>query len=194
MKKNLLLIAVLLFVSCTNNTQSDMNKDFLQLATDRYSVRSFSDTPVEKDVIDKILLAGQVAPTAVNSQPQIIYVIKSTEMIAKLNEITPCLYGAPQCFVFCYDDNIVSPRGEDSNYGQIDVTIVLTHMMLEATSLGIGTCPVGYYDESKLIETLELPSNIHPVLMMPFGYASEISVPSEKHFEYRPLEETVIYR
>lgn len=191
-------ITAILFVCCSNpntpNTENGMNKDFLQLATDRYSVRSFTDIPVEQDVIDLILRAGQVAPTAVNSQPQKIYVVKSADKIAELNELSPCLYGAPQCFVFCYDDNVVNPRGADSNYGEIDVTIVLTHMMLEAANLGVGTCPVGYYDEAKLIEALELPANIHPVLIMPFGYPSEISTPAAKHFEYRPIEETVIYK
>lgn len=171
-----------------------MGKDFLQLATDRYSVRNFSDTPVEQEVIDKILRAGQVAPTAVNSQPQKIYVVQTPELIAKLNEVSPCLYGAPQCFVFCYDDATVRKRGADSNYGEIDVTIVLTQMMLEAANLGVGTCAVGYYDEAKLIEALEIPSTIHPILMMPFGYATEGSEPSPKHSEYRPLEETVIYK
>lgn len=38
--------------------------DFLGLAADRYSVRSFSDRPVEQEKIDKILKAAQLAPTA----------------------------------------------------------------------------------------------------------------------------------
>lgn len=44
--------------------------DFLQLAADRYSVRSFSDRPIEQEKMDRILKAGQLAPTAVNFQPQ----------------------------------------------------------------------------------------------------------------------------
>ena len=171
-----------------------MTKDFLQLATDRYSVRSFSSEPVAKDVTDKIIKAGQIAPTAVNSQPQMIYVVQSEEMMAKMKEVSPCIYGAPQCFVFCYNDETVVSRGEKGNYGDIDVTIVLTHMMLEAANLGVGTCIVGYYDEAKLIEALDLPETIHPVLIMPYGYPAENSQPSEKHFSYRPLEQTTEYR
>ena len=40
--------------------------DFMELAADRYSVRSFSDKPVEQEKIDLILKAAQLAPTAVN--------------------------------------------------------------------------------------------------------------------------------
>lgn len=42
---------------------------FLELAADRYSVRSFSDRPIEQEKMDKILKAAQLAPTAVNYQP-----------------------------------------------------------------------------------------------------------------------------
>lgn len=48
--------------------------DFLQLAADRYSVRSFSDRPIEPEKMEKILKAGQLAPTTVNFQPQKIYI------------------------------------------------------------------------------------------------------------------------
>lgn len=190
----LLAAAALFFTSCGQNPQTEtMTKDFLDLAAERYSVRSFDSTPVDQAVIDKIIRAGQIAPTAVNSQPQMIYVAKSEDVMAKLNDVSPCIYGAPQCFVFCYNDENVAGRGEAGNYGDIDVTIVLTHMMLEAANLGVGTCIVGYYDSAKLVEALDLPQNIHPVLLMPFGYPSEISEPSGNHTSYRDLEETVKY-
>ncbi len=166
--------------------------DFLSLAKARYSVRHFTDRAVAAEDLDRIIEAGRVAPTAVNSQPQMVYVAQSPEVMAKLNEVSPCIYGAPQCFVFCYNDDTVCQRGA-GNYGEIDVTIVITHMMLEAASLGIGTCLVGYFDQAALTEALALPKNMHPVLLMPFGYAAEDATPSPKHTEYRPAEETVAY-
>ena len=47
--------------------------DFMELASQRFSVRSFSDKPVEQEKIDLVLKAAQLAPTAVNYQPQMIY-------------------------------------------------------------------------------------------------------------------------
>ena len=185
-------LAALGILSCNNPT--DMNKDFLQLAAERYSVRKFDSTKVEQTVIDKILKAGQLAPTAINSQPQKIYVIKSEEVMDRLRKLSPCMYGAPHCFIFCYDDNNVCPRGNDGNYGDIDVSIVLTHMALEATDLGVGTCIVGYFNPQELSRELQLPSNIHPVLLMPFGYPASDCEPSPKHSSYRSLDETVEYR
>ena len=57
---------------------------FIKLAEDRYSVRSFSSKPVEKEKLELILKAGQKAPTACNFQPQRILVIESSEAIEKL--------------------------------------------------------------------------------------------------------------
>jgi nitroreductase len=52
---------------------------FLKLASERYSVRKFSDAPVEKEKLDKILEAGRLAPTACNNQPQSILVLQGRE-------------------------------------------------------------------------------------------------------------------
>lgn len=193
--KNILItiFAAALAFGCTQNTQT-MNRDFLQLAADRYSVRSFDSAPVGQDDIDKILKAGQLAPTAINSQPQKIYVVRTPEAIAALNTVSPCLYGAPQCFVFCYEDARVCPRESGGNWGDVDVTIVLTHMALEAENLGIGTCIVGYFDPAKLAEVMNLPATEHPVLLMPFGYPTADCKPSPKHTETLPLEDMVEYR
>lgn len=193
MKRCLILLsaAVLCMAGC-KQSPSTMNRDFLQLASDRYSVRSFDSTAtVSADKIEKILKAGQLAPTAVNSQPQKIYLVQSPEIMAKLKEISPCIYGAPHCFVLCYDDNRVCKRGENGNYGDIDVTIVLTHMVLEAENLGVGTCIVGYFNPERLSEELALPENIHPVLLLPFGYPTSECSPSDRHASRFDLSETV---
>ena len=123
MKKFELILAAAMLIfssaSCCRQTEQTMSKDFLDLAKDRYSVRKFSDTPVEQEKIDKIIEAGRVAPTAVNSQPQMIYVAKSPEAIEKLNKLSGCIYGAPQVFIYCYNDETVCKKGEYDNYGDI---------------------------------------------------------------------------
>ena len=169
-------------------------KDFMALAAERYSVRHFSPKTVEQEKIDLILEAGKLAPTAVNSQPQMIYVLRSEDAVAKANKFSPCMYGAPQAFLFCYDDNRVCRRGDNGNYGEIDVTIVLTHMMLEAWNLGIGTYPVGAFKQDEAKALLGLPDNIHPILLMPFGYPADDAKPSDRHSAYRNMDEMVEYK
>ena len=176
-----------------SQTETTMPKDFLQLAADRYSVRHFTSTPVDQEKIDLILQAAKLAPTAINSQPQKIYVLRSEEAVAKANAFSPCMYGAPHAFLVCCDEERACKRGADGSFGDIDCSIVLTHMLLEAANLGIGTCPVGYFDEAKAAESLGLPANMRPLLLIPFGYAADDAQPSDKHTTYRPDAELVEY-
>lgn len=53
--------------------------------------------------MDRILKAGQLAPTAVNFQPQKIFILKSKEAIQKIRTLTHFAYDAPVVLLFCAD-------------------------------------------------------------------------------------------
>ncbi|MFQ7472707.1 MAG: nitroreductase family protein [Anaerovoracaceae bacterium] len=170
--------------------------NFLDFARERYSVRSFSDRPVEQDKIDRILEAGQVAPTALNFQPQKIYILKSEEALEKMRFHTKYAYNAPMILLVCYDKNLSwhsrYDRGFDS--GEMDASIVCAHMMLQAWELGIGSVWVRGFRADEVSKIFSLPENIKPVCMLPIGYPADNSKPNEQlHSTYRPLEEMVEY-
>lgn len=170
--------------------------DFLELARSRYSVRKFDDRPIEQEKLDLILEAGNVAPTGKNSQPQRIYVIRSRENIAKLNELSRCIFGAKTVLLFTYNTNEDWKNPFDSGVrsGVQDVSIVATHIMLEAWELGIGTCWVNYFSNSKLEQELGLPREERAVLLMPIGYPAKDSTPLEAmHSVYKSIDQTVRY-
>ncbi|MEY8429591.1 nitroreductase family protein [Lachnospiraceae bacterium 48-42] len=76
---------------------------YLELAVARYSVRSYSERPIETEKMEKILKAGQLAPTAVNFQLQKIYVLKSKGAIQKIRSLTLSAYDAPVVLLVCAD-------------------------------------------------------------------------------------------
>lgn len=157
--------------------------DFYQMAKARFSVRQFDGRRVKKNRLNAILEAGRIAPTAKNSQPQVIYVLESDEAIEKINSASPCIYGSKTVLLICYDKNRVckNPNDSNGNFGQIDCSIVMTHILLEAQNQGVNSCIVGYFDANKIRESFNLPDNIVPVLLLPLGYAKEGTVPSEYH-------------
>ena len=168
--------------------------DFMELAKERYSVRSYSGKPVEQEKIDLILKAAQLAPTAVNFQPQRIYVLKSEEAMAKINRLCRCIYGAPMVFLICSDERKTWKSQTERGYssGEMDCSIVCTHMMLEAWDLGIGSCWVRGFDKNKIAEAYGLPENLEPVAFLPLGYPAEGSHPAKGwHDKRKSLEETV---
>lgn len=167
--------------------------DLMNLLKERYSVRMFSDKPVEDDKLNQILEAGRVAPTAVNFQPQRILVLKSKDALDKLKNCTRYHFDAPVALIVCYD-NTVSWKRKYDNYdmGAVDAAIVTTQMMLETANLGLGTTWVGHFEPAAVVREFELPENIIPVAILPIGYPSESAEPNPRHFERLDLNNTVI--
>lgn len=166
--------------------------EYEKLIRERFSVRSFSGKPVEPEKIDKILKAAQLAPTAVNFQPQKIYVLKSDEALAKINSVCRAIYGAPLVFLICSDERQTWKSHTEQGYstGEMDCSIVCTHMMLEAWNEGIGSCWVRLFSVDAVRKTFDLPDYIKPVCLLPTGYAAEGCVPyAPWHDVYKPIED-----
>lgn len=164
--------------------------EFLQLAADRYSVRKFQPTPVPQELVEQILKAGQLAPTAVNFQPQKVLVLRSAESLEKLKKCTECHFNAPLAFIVCNDSSRSWTRPFDGkSSGDIDAAIVTTHMMLEAAALGLGSTWVMFFRPDEVKTQFALPDGVEPVAILPVGYPAEDAAPSPKHSECRPMEE-----
>ena len=164
--------------------------NFLELAKERYSCRRFSERIVEDDVIDKILEAARLAPTAVNFQPQRIIVVKSSEAMLKLKKgISPNL-NPTLAFIVSYDKNTCWVREYDNApSGEVDASIVATHMMLEATNLGLGSTWVMHFNPFIVKEEFELDDNIIPVAVLVMGYPALDASPSANHNKRKETKE-----
>lgn len=171
--------------------------DFIDLAKARYSVRKFSNKPIEKEKIALILEVGKMSPTARNDQSQRILVVDDPE---KLDKIKICLYHQPYQFampmamLICYDHTVSAKRPFDNqDFGIVDATIVAIHMMLEISDLGLGSTFMSGFNPDKLRKELSLPLNIIPVALLPMGYPAENSTPSPSHEQRLDISKTVFY-
>lgn len=126
---------------------------FLDLAKKRYSCRKLSTQPVEEEKLQKILEAGNLAPTAHNNQPLHIWLLESAEAMEKVSQTTSFIFGAPVAFVVGSkaDDAWVRPF-DKKNFADVDASIAATHMMLAIEDLGLGTTWVAHFDAPKLKE------------------------------------------
>lgn len=169
--------------------------NFISLAKKRYSLRKFSDKPVEKEKLELVLKAGQLAPTAGNLQPQRILVIESSEALEKLKKCTPCHFNAPVALLVCYDNAASAKRNYD-NYdaGEADASIVATHLMLQITDLGLGSTWVAHFDPAAVRKEFSLPEHFIPVALLPMGYPAEDAAPNQQmHNHRKSLADTVFY-
>ena len=168
--------------------------EFTKLIQERYSVRKYLNTHLGKDVINKILEAGHLAPTGCNFQPQRILVLNSDEAINKLKECTRCHFDAPTAMLICYNKQETWSRPYDGALSApVDAAIVATHMMLAAHNEGVGSCWVMHFNPEKMRAAFNIPENIEPVALLTMGYPREDSVPHSFHSTYRPIEDIVFY-
>ena len=167
--------------------------DVRTVVKERFSVRKFSDRKIEPEKLEAILEAARCAPTAVNYQPQRVYVLESEEALAKVRTITRYHFDAPVVLMVCFDEERAAkaPFFPEGNSGVIDATIVCDEMMLVAWERGIGSCWVCAFDHEAAVRAFDLPPQVRPVALLPIGYAADGRGPSHLHHETRPLGDMV---
>ena len=167
--------------------------EFEEVIRKRTSVRKFSDRKLEKEKLDKILEAGRLAPTAKNNQPIKIYVVQSDEGIDKINKATRCRYGAKIVLIICGNKEQSFKKDDFSTY-EMDSCIVATHIMLEATNLGVDNIWIEAFDENILRKEFNIPEDLVPVCLLPLGYKAEDCPMNPLHNIRKSIEDIVEYK
>lgn len=167
--------------------------EFEDIIRKRTSVRKFSNKKIEQKALNKILEAGRLAPTAKNNQPIKIYVVNSNNGIEKIDKASKCRYGAQTILIVCGNKDEAYHKGDYTTY-EMDSCIVGTHMMLEATNLGIDNIWVESFDENILKEEFSIPNELTPVFLMPLGYKTEDCPINPLHNKRKALEEIIEYK
>lgn len=163
----------------------------LEAIKKRQSVRSYREKEIPEEVLQQILEAGRLAPSASNQQGWKFIVVKEENLRKKL--VPTCknqkfVGEAPVVIAGCATnpDHIMS-NGEHSY--PIDLAIALDHMSLEAASLGLGTCWIGAFYQDQVKEILGVPEDVRVVALMPVGYPKELGSKTGR----KPLSEIVCY-
>jgi nitroreductase len=161
-------------------------QSFLELAQLRQSDRSFdTEKVIEQVKLDKILEAGRLAPSACNSQPWKFIVVKNPDKRMKIADACASkVLGmnhfskqAPVQLVLVEEaSNFTSRFGgfvKQIHYPHLDLGIVASHICLAAEDEGIGSCMLGWLNEKKIRDILDIPSGKKIVLVILLGYSKQ---------------------
>jgi len=145
----------------------------------RKSIRKYTPNPIEQDKLEKILESARLAPSWKNKQCWHFIVVRDRNKIndialrsGVISKINFFLKDAPVIIVACANPEL-SGHLNNQDYYLVDVAIALEHIVLTAADMGIGTCWIGAFNESKLKKILEIPENIRIVALSPLGYPAE---------------------
>lgn len=155
---------------------------FNDLALRRYSCRSYRDEPVEREKIDNCVQAARLSPSACNSQPWSFIVIDDPQQARRL---PPALQqkGMPMngftrncnAYIVIVEEraNISARFGgllKNQHYSQMDIGIAAEHIALCAADQGLGSCIIGWFDNSALRKILGFPRGKKVRLIVALGY------------------------
>lgn len=140
----------------------------------RRSIRAFLDKPIPQKDLEYVLNAGRLAPSASNEQKWHFIVVNDKELAPKMVE---CCRGqqfvaqAPVQLAICtYGQREMSCKMPART---VDGSIALTMMMLAAHDVGLGTCWLGHFDQEKVKEVLQIPTEYEVVAVTPLGYPAQ---------------------
>jgi len=159
--------------------------EFGELIKQRQSVRQYQQRPVEKALLDKLIEAVRLAPSASNSQPWKLIIVDDPGLKAQVAQATfsPAVSfnkfapEAPVIAIFTVEKaGLITQVGavlKQRPFSLIDIGIAAAHFCLQAAELGLGTCILGWFDERKIQRLLNIPRRTRIGLVVTVGYAAE---------------------
>lgn len=157
-------------------------EELLALIGRRQSVRAYKNQPVEKDKLMRCIEAARLAPSACNAQPWKFIVVDNPAVKNSIADATSSkVLGmnhftkqAPVHIVIVREKaNFTSTVGQvlkDKEYPLIDIGIAAIQLCLQATAEGLGTCILGWFNEKKVKELLQIPRSKRVELIITVGY------------------------
>ncbi len=153
--------------------------DFLELVEKRQSDRKYETRPVNRELITQCLEAARLAPSACNSQPWKFVVVDDPALLKDVADATAGMgmnkfaHEVPAIIAVVLEKmNLTAKIGsviKDKEYSLVDVGIAVEHFCLAATSLGLGTCIIGWFDERRMRRLLGVKGKRIPLLIT-LGY------------------------
>ena len=162
---------------------------FMDILIQRQSVRGYSERQVEPEKLARCLEAARMAPSACNAQPWKFVVVNDPQLkdqvagyttsgpLVPMNHFTR---QAPLLVVIVRESpNLTSRIGttlKDKPYTLMDIGIVALQFCLQATAEGLGSCILGWFNEKKVKEALQIPKSKRAELIITLGYPSSLNL------------------
>lgn len=151
----------------------------------RRTVRRFKPLAVERSLLERLVNAGRLAPSAGNLQP-LEFIAVDDEKVRR--EVFPCLRWAayitprgnpqpgqePMSYIVPLVNLAVREKGFE-----YDVGAAMENMILAATEEGLGSCWLLSVDREKLAEILNVPQGYRIDCVLALGYPCESPITEE---------------
>ena len=146
---------------------------------ERRSVRKFKDTPVPREMIDKLLEAADAAPSACNRRPVEFYAVTNPEKLDELSVASRfSRFKSPLIIVVVGNLSRALPL-QLADYWIHDAAAASENILIQATALGLGTCWCGVHPQKRVMAKVSTALGLNEK-QIPFSII-KIGYPDESH-------------
>jgi nitroreductase len=157
----------------------------------RRNVRQYTDRPVSRSDLERILEAGRRAPSSTNWQPWNFVVVTDR---GQLGELSTVWRGAGHVATSAATIALVGAQAEDDMHArwlQYDFGQVTAYLMLAAADLGVGSAHASVGDQSEARRILGFPEDHFCPYLVALGYPAERPLRPIEHPDRRPFDDVV---
>jgi nitroreductase len=150
----------------------------------RRSIRKYTNEPVPDELVEEVLRAAMMAPSAGNQQPWHFIVIRDRELLDSIPEVHPhskMIPGAPMAIMVCGDLRV----GKHKELWVQDCSAATQNLLLAAHAKGLGAVWLGVFPYGDRVEGLrrifEVPEHMMPFSLVPIGWPNETKPEPERY-------------
>jgi len=165
--------------------------ELMEAIRNRQSIRDYIDKPVPEGMLNKVLEAARLSPSASNRQDRKFVVVKDSAKRQELSRAANDQRHVAQApvvvvAVATYPEYIMSCVVPTY---PINAAIAVDHMTLAAADEGLGTCWIGAFSQERVREILNIPEKYRVVALLPLGFPGKAGNSRTR----KPLDEIVCY-
>ena len=136
--------------------------------------RSFTDSPVDEATLNTVLDSARMAGSAKNVQP--VRLVVTTDPAKKValkasGDFATWIDHAPVVIV-------VTVRADAGPRSMFDVGRHAQNLMVAAHAVGLASCPVTIHHPDVARETLQIPADVEPAMIIALGWPAPSVGPS----------------
>jgi nitroreductase len=146
----------------------------------RRSVRWYKDAHVPKALIEKVVSAASLAPSACNRQPFKFHTVYETDLATEIADYAMGTAGwshSINTLLVVVGNLGAYPNERDRHVIYIDGALASMQLMLACEALGLASCPINWPDieklEKKMAKALKLEPYERPIMLISVGYPLE---------------------
>jgi nitroreductase len=152
--------------------------DIMDTIYERRSVREYTDQPIDKNILEKLLDAARWAPNGGNQNPWRFIVVTSEAQKKLLLQFTPGISEMPAALVVICTESQKKHVNENKRLIHMaDAAIAAENIVLAAHSMGIGSCIVVSFADIAIRTILNLPDQLSLNILVTLGYPDESPEP-----------------